>query len=209
MKILKKKEKVMSNIKLTKEQQKDLLELYNKALDDLWEIWQTSALKSVYIPMYFEDDKTKKWSFRIDDEDIRITCNTGYAHSISYTLARARTCFKKIVLIKDEELNQDIMFNFIKNYEDLRDKLIKRLSSSEAIKKDTDALFTRLKEQFNKTSTIEIDLKDINNRQTIEITEEDGKKIGTINFGHQTIRIITKGEITLVDQKEAVKTKKK
>ena len=80
MKILKKKEKVMSNIKLTKKQQKDLLELYNKALDDLWEIWQTSALKSVYILMCFEDDKTKKWSFRIDDQDIKLTCNTGYAH---------------------------------------------------------------------------------------------------------------------------------
>lgn len=199
----------MSNIKLTKEQQKDLLELYNKALDDLWEIWQTSALKSVYILMCFEDDKTKKWSFRIDDQDIKLTCNTGYAHSISYTLARAKTRFKKTVLIKDEEINQDIMFNFIKNYEDVRDKLIKRLSSSESIKKDTDLLFARLKEQFNKKSTVEIDLGDTNNRQTIEITEEDGKKIGTINFGLQTIKIITKGEITLVNKEEKTKTKKK
>ena len=199
----------MSNIKLTKEQQKDLLELYNKALDDLWEIWQTSALKSVYILMCFEDDKTKKWSFRIDDQDIKLTCNTGYAHSTSYILARAKTRFKKTVLIKDEEINQDIMFNFIKNYEDVRDKLIKRLSSSDSIKKDTDLLFARLKEKFNKESTVEIDLGDTNNRQTIEITEEDGKKIGTINFGFQTIKIITKGEITLVNKEEKTKNKKK
>lgn len=199
----------MSNIKLTKEQQKDLLELYNKALDDLWEIWQTSALKRVYIPMYFEDDKTKQWSFRIDDQDIKLTC-TDYAHSTNfYTLARTKTHFKKTVLIKNEEINQDIMFNFIKNYEDVRDKLIKRLSSSDSIKKDTDLLFARLKEQFNKKSTVEIDLGDTNNRQTIEITEEDGKKIGTINFGHQTIKIITKGEITLVNKEEKAKTKKK
>ncbi len=199
----------MSNIKLTKEQQKDLLELYNKALDDLWEIWQTSALKSVYFPIEFDDDKTKKWAFRIDDEYIRLNCNNGYAHSISYTLAYTKTRFKKTVLIKDEEINQDIMFNFIKSYEDIRNRLIKRLSSSEAIKKDTDLLFARLKEQFNKTSTVEIDLGDTNNRQSIEITEEDGKKIGTINFGLQTIKIITKGEITLVNKEEKAKTKKK
>lgn len=199
----------MSNIKLTNKQQKDLLELYNKALDDLWEIWQTSALKSVYIPIYFEDDKTKKWSFRIDDQDIRLICNIGYSHSTSCTLARTKTRFKKTVLIKDEEINQDIMFNFIKSYEDIRNKLIKRLSSSDAIKKDTDLLFARLKDQFNKKSTVEIDLGDTNNRQTIEITEEDGKKIGTIKFGLQTIKIITKGEITLVNKEEKTKTKKK
>ena len=35
------------------------------------------------------------------------------------------------------------------------------------------------------------------------------KKIGTINFGLQTIKIITKGEITLVNKEEKAKTKKK
>ena len=199
----------MSNIKLTKEQQKDLLELYNKALDDLWEIWQTSALKSVYILMHFEDDKTKKWSFRIDDQDIRLTCNTGYTHSISYTLARAKTRFKKTVLIKDEEINQDIMFNFIKNYEDVRDKLIKRLSSSDSIKKDTDKLFARLKEQFNKSSTIEIDFPETMNKHTIEVTEEDGKKIGTLSFNGISLRIITDANIEFKNKHTTEKIKRK
>ena len=198
-----------NNIKLTKTQQKDLYDLYDKALNDLWDIWQTSALKSVFIPLNIGDDSTKKWHFRIDDKNIRLTCNTGYAHSISQTLAYSKKRFKKYVLIKNIDINQDLMFEFIKRYEYIRENLIKRLSSGDSIKKETDDLFSKLKEQFNKSSTIEIDFGNPNNLQTIEINEEEGKKIGTINFGSQTIKIITKGEITLVNKKTDKKIKRR
>ena len=46
-------------------------------------------------------------------------------------------------------------------------------------------------EKLKRQATIEIDLPQTNNQQTIEVVEEEGKRIGTIKFGEIGLRIIT------------------
>ena len=198
-----------NNIKLTKEQEKELEILYDKALDDMWEIWQTSALKTVYIPFDLEDDKSKKWALRLDEEYIRLICNTGYAHSISITLGYIKERFHKTVLLKDKYTKNDIKFNFIKKYEYLREQLIKRLENSHSTRKEIDDMFNRLKNQFNKTATTEIELPPTKKRQTIEVVEESGKKIGMVSFGGISLKIITDANIEFKQKDANEKTKRK
>ncbi len=54
-----------------------------------------------------------------------------------------------------------------------------------------------------------IDFPESIDKHTITLEEKDGKKIGTINFGERSIRIITSGNIVLETQSEAKKVKKK
>lgn len=58
-------------------------------------------------------------------------------------------------------------------------------------------------------ATVQIDLPPTQNLHEIEISEENGKKVGRIDFGAQTIKIITEGDIVLVNKTENSKVKRR
>lgn len=60
-----------------------------------------------------------------------------------------------------------------------------------------------------KEAIVEINMPNNIGLQKIEVVEEDGKKIGTINFGDQIIKIYTEGEIVLCNKNEEAKDKEK
>jgi len=47
------------------------------------------------------------------------------------------------------------------------------------------------------------------NQHKLEVVEEDGKKVGTLNFGSISLKIITSGNVELVSKPEANKVKAK
>ena len=62
----------------------------------------------------------------------------------------------------------------------------------------------------NKEAEVRIDLPESLNAKEIYVSEEGNKKVGVIDFGQQTIKIITEGNIVLVNKsKEEPKVKRK
>ena len=75
------------------------------------------------------------------------------------------------------------------------------------------SFWKRFKESHKKNEVIfdevVIDFPESIDKHTISLEEKDGQKIGTINFGERSIRIITSGNIVLESQSEPEKVKKK
>ena len=114
-----------------------------------------------------------------------------------------------------KNLNYKQKSEFIRNYSYIREKVISGIENlktqAESIKKEHENEMKKINEigqLYHGVSDVEIDLPQTTNQQQIEVTEENRKKIGTINFGHQTIRIITDGDIVVVN-KDAEKVKRK
>jgi len=114
-----------------------------------------------------------------------------------------------------KNLNYKQKSEFIRNYSYIREKVISGIENlktqAESIKKVHENEMKKINEigqLYHGVSDVEIDLPQTTNQQQIEVTEENRKKIGTINFGHQTIRIITDGDIVVVN-KDAEKVKRK
>lgn len=110
-------------------------------------------------------------------------------------------------------------FQFIKQYDKVRKELEEVLKKrDESQQNNLDAL-TSISEKHGRkaekqakklASTVQIDFPKTQNVHEIEITEEVGKKVGTIDFGKQIIKIVTEGDIVLVNKtQEQPKSKKK
>ena len=66
-----------------------------------------------------------------------------------------------------------------------------------------------LAEKYSKEVNVEITLPDSINQHQLEIKKENGSTIGKINFGNATIKIITRGSISVERQDEQFPVKKK
>ena len=113
---------------------------------------------------------------------------------------------------------------FIRNYPINRNRIINRLRELKQSKKE---VFKEVKkvqdffenrkpfdvdelEETQSEATIQIELPVTNNRHEIEVSHEDGKTIGIIRLGAETIKIVTNGNLAVVnkDEKDGPKVKK-
>jgi len=104
----------------------------------------------------------------------------------------------------------DVMF--LKEYPIIREFIISAIKSAQQEKNSTLDYIRDLNSKLQTQATIEIDLPPTNNQQTIEVTEENDQKIGTIKFGDIALKIITDSE-TKIEFKnrlgEDIKVKRK
>lgn len=112
-----------------------------------------------------------------------------------------------------DELSIELKSEFVRQYPHLRTSIIaqmqqqkneraQKIASYEKEKQEEMAEIANINQMYSKTVDIEIDLPPSLNQHKIEVEEKDGKKIGTIKLGNASIRIITKGDISLVQKKE-------
>ena len=198
----------MSNIHYTQKEKKEINDLYEKALDDLWDLWQTSSINEIRIRLAGEEQNNDKWYFYISDKQINLSTSAYMNHTIIYQLAAPQKKWGKTLLIKNKETTDAKKLFFLKQYEFIREKMLLRLEYAAKQKEETKEFLGNLKKKLNPESNVEIDFGNSTNLYPIEIVEEDGKTIGTINFGNQTIKIITEGDIVLIDKRNNKQKKK-
>ena len=98
---------------------------------------------------------------------------------------------------------------FFREYEKIRATIMDKISKKQQEKQRDFDLMDKLTNNFNKKENIvEIKLPQTNNQHELNIQRENGRTIGTIDFGSASIKIITDGTIRLVKD-EQVKTKVK
>lgn len=184
----------MEELKFTKEEKKELQKTMNILLEDLRELSDCSQTEEIIIDMY-RYIPNERWNLIIDDKKISL---------------RARITGEEKVLHRKQALGKnqrhiapEISFNFIKNYESIRQAVEYKVKSGIKIKDAGFETLKKMNQKYDKEAAIEIDLPPTNNQYPLEVTEENGQKIGTLNFGERTIKIITNGAIVLVDKTNA------
>lgn len=93
---------------------------------------------------------------------------------------------------------------FLREYDKIREKIVSHIEKVQATKKDNLDMAEGLISRYSKNAIVEISLPATNNQQTIEVVEENGRKIGTLNFGDISLRIISSANIdfqTKTDEK--------
>jgi len=100
-------------------------------------------------------------------------------------------------------VDPEVTAYILKNYNVIRQLLQREIENSSKEKDSIKASIQEIKKQYTKDATIELDLPPSQNVHEIEIIEEEGKNIGIINFGNRTIKIITDGDIVLVNRKKS------
>lgn len=128
----------------------------------------------------------------------------------TYTIARF-SCPKLNLKNKNHYINSydwnkevyNIMFRFLAGYKDIRKQLVEKAQNSLGTKESLMDEIKRLRTNFTSEVFVDFGTTSSMNQHKLEVTEEDGKKIGTIDFGQKTIKVITAGEIVLTHTKKA------
>lgn len=200
------------------------IEKINQALDnvinDLNEIWKASRNEETEVDIFLEKfDKDREYTeFKVSQKGFSFEIWV-LPEKISYYLARLTPMGE--VEPQYEDLSIELRSEFVRKYPRIRERLIRKMKEQKEEranqietykenKKNEMANIEEISQMYSRKVDLEIDFPPSINQHTIEVVEEDGQKIGTINFGATSIRIITKGDISLVykePSKEKIKTK--
>lgn len=160
-------------------------------IKDLDYLWSTNACSKITVPVtldgiekYYEGYPSGEWEF-IMTKDNYILNNPNSAH-------RFLIVSEKDGVRKDHtDIIGPVDVMILKEYPTIREYILTAIKNAHQEKQETLDYVKDLDEKLKRQATIEIDLPQTNNQQTIEVVEEEGKRIGTIKFGEIGLRIIT------------------
>jgi len=179
-------------LKFTDEEFCKIVVTFKSALKDLKEFYDTAPLKEIAFGSNVFDSEKKSFDIlRINQSGVFLkTEQIGYFYNDGSVRCKCPAV--------------DVMFNFLKNYDSIKEMAIDTCRKSAEIKNEGMDVVDRLSEKFKNEASVEINFPETMNQHEIEVSEVDGKKVGVINFGNQTIRIITNGDIVLVNKDECI-----
>lgn len=206
-------------MKYTKEEQQQIRDAYNVILEDMNDLWEKAGNPEfnlqISLPQmgkFFPSYPASSWYLFFDKKGIYLE-NYTYLDKINLYLQKNTLIGKPIKHLKHCEAGAVL----IQEYPEIREKLIFKLAdinynrqlSDE--KKERQLLeINRIRDLYAKEIHVEISNPHGLNQNGIEITEEDGKKIGTLHIGPTTVRVITHSKIIFQDKsQEESKVKRK
>jgi len=180
-------------------------------LDDLESIWKIQVLDEIKVPVELDgveklaDYPSKEWNFIMDSNGFYLKSDSS-EHCIydKYTFALIKN--KRVMMLKKIG---DLDIIFIKEYDSIREKIIEKVENAIKEKKEEMDIIEKINKKYKNEAVVEIDLPESKNPQTIDIKRENSQNVGEINFGYATIRLITKGNIVLVNDSVSEKEKSK
>lgn len=160
-------------------------------IKDMDRLWSTNACSKIVVPVilegiekYYEGYPKGGWVFEMTKNNYIIT-NTNSKY-------RFLIVSEKDGVRKDHtDIIGPIDVMILKEYPMIREYIVSAIKNANQEKQETLEYVRDLDSKLRNKATVEIDLPKTNNQQTIEVVEENGKRIGTINFGEIGLRIIT------------------
>lgn len=214
----------------TKEEKKKIIETVEYMIKEIYEIFDSIPQKEVVIRLtngilHINNQKIYIYSGRGNFKTRNILKKIGHffvelKDSIEWgdiDLTPAEMC--ELYLGKKTLLGPKVVFNkyhteeyvtFIQEYQKVKDKLLQESKNVLENKKRKMDAVEKWNDTFTGETTLELDLPQIQNVHELKITEKGKKKIGTINFGKKSVKIITQGQIILANEsKESPKVKRR
>ena len=184
----------------TKEERKQIKKSRKTIVKDMRKLFNMYPYEDIEIPVniHLAPKYGSYWKLLITKKKITIKSDTG-----AYTKLYPGT------LPKNKDDRDNAHFQFISQYDSVRAKLVAIINEKLDKKENNLEKMTTVSSKYTKSSqkeqkkleaTVQIDIPKTQNVHEIEISEENGLKVGTINFGKQTIKIMTEGDIVLVNK---------
>lgn len=188
---------------------RETIKVLVKDLRTLWSLYPYEEIKlSLNLYLY---DYGDNWFFIMNEKEIIIKAESNGNHTHLERKGLNNKPYKEGDYLAHQQ--------FIDRYESLRKDIEKIQTSKKELHELNINKMTELRNKYSEASkeeqkrlesSVQINFPPSLNTHAIEVTEENGKKIGIIDFGKQTIKIITEGDIILVDKKQhkdQIKTK--
>ena len=111
-------------------------------------------------------------------------------------------------LVEDKETT--IVVQFLTEYDRIREELITHIKNTHESKEEIMRKLSQLRCKYGSEVSVDFGESNSLNIHELSVKEENGKKIGTIDFGSRIVKIVTEGDIVLTrldELKEKVQTK--
>ena len=182
-------------LKYTKEEQNLMKKAYDNALDVLDELWNLSEYQQIRVDAKLRgisdvDDYYPSWDWSLVLNDKEIYLESTFHRSSTQIILEQKTRFTK-----KRKYDYGVIDIFLKEFEQLKPKVEERIKAGKLEKSKSLNEYEMIAEKYSKESRVEITLPDTMNQHSIEISKEDGRTVGKINFGSGLIKIITRGSI--------------
>lgn len=153
-----------------------------------------------------------EFCLKIDDEDLRIQQpnTTRYYFLLSYIRKK-----KVFIMSPGDNNNNFLRYNIVRNYPQNRNRIYEQIMAQRQnqLSSEFDEVYKKanavLRERPHSEVSIEFNFPESIDQHRLEVTKENGSNIGVIDFGDKTIKIITSGDIILVEKNKDDKVKKK
>lgn len=206
-------------MKYLKEEKKEIRDAFKTILDDMNEMW--SEMGKPDLDVHIEIPKIEKafpdypklgWVLIFNKSGIYLE-NSSFYNNIKLYLQKNSVVGKPITHLKNCEAGAI----FIEKYPYIRERILNRLETIALLKKSAQEVkeaqlenIKRIRDLYTKEIHVEVSNPLSLNQNGIEITQENGKNIGTMHIGPSTIRIITNSKISFQDKSlDDVKVKRK
>ena len=183
----------------TKEEKLEIQKTMSILLNEINELYEKSNKSRIKIQcpnIYGLGRELYKDDWYLDISSSKIKLFNSYA---------GRNCAEVGPFRLDKFLKKGIIFSsdyigaaaFISNYDGIKNKLRNEISKELNRRDSLIEEMQRIQEEHS--SDVEIDFPESMIYHEIEISHKDGKTIGTIYFGSQIVRIITRGDVVIID----------
>lgn len=149
---------------------------------------------------------------KIADGDLSIQQpnTTRYYFTLSYIRKK-----KIFVMSPEDDNNIFLRYNIVRNYPQNRNRIYEQIMAQRhnQLSSEFDDVYKKanasLREEPHSEVSIEFNFPESIDKHQLEVTKENGYNIGVIDFGDKTIKIITSGDIVLVEKDKVDKLKQK
>lgn len=205
----------------TKAQERKIVKELKRVAIDMLKILKESGLDkiTVFYPttnkidssLLDKDFLNSDWNLRIRSDHIMIYGTTKNPDTDMYDWWKFYMDKKITVMDKDKQSKVPIACQFLMNYAQNRPKIIEAATLG---KKEKRAIASKIDEQLEGGIShieqvlkdevlVEFNLPESIDQREIEVHNEGGVNIGTIDFGGKTVKIVTTGDIVLVNREKS------
>ena len=184
---------MISHIRLNEEEKAQINEVYKGVIADIDSLCQKGQIRKLRVDAHSYTTFFKDRYYKYTNANLVINGN-----SISLSSASSK---KSVDLRTVQNVYQKL--EFILEYGSIRNRIINQINVSSEHK-------THIAKTIKSDDAIvEMELPESINQNVIEVTKEDGRIVGTIDFGGKLVRIVTDGNIVLEDRTKEEKQKNK
>lgn len=195
-------------MEFTKGEKKKIEDTMQYIVEDMYDLWKKAQVQSFSFRVRFKGLGDAGSDICIDKNGVSLM-TYRYKQIESWLeyetiIVKDKKCFlgkmiKSKLIVPSK--NHNLYSALIENYGVIRKGLLEKSNSGVSDKQKCLDSIDEWYNRFRKEAIIEFD-SPFQNQQKIEVREEKGKKVGVLDFGDKIIKIVTNGDIVLVNKNE-------